>query len=120
MKWMLFLLTAVILAAQPINVIFIFHNHQPWYLDFEKNELVLPWARMHAVGNYLKVPLLINQSGVPVAFTLSGSLIEQLNWYANGTYTDTRFKISKKLAHRFSFSSSHSCGILSNYTIASY
>ncbi|MEM4764317.1 MAG: hypothetical protein QW598_05420 [Pyrobaculum sp.] len=98
MKWTLFLLTAVLLAAQPINVVFIFHNHQPWYIDFEKDELVLPWVRMHAVGNYLKVPLLINQSGVPVAFTLSGSLIEQLNWYANGTYTDTRFKISKKLA----------------------
>lgn len=99
MKWT-FLLTlfVIFLAAEPINIIFIFHNHQPWYLDFSKNELALPWVRMHAVGNYLKVPLLINQSGVSVAFTLSGSLIEQLNWYSNGTYTDARFRISEKIA----------------------
>ncbi|WP_258870648.1 hypothetical protein [Pyrobaculum aerophilum] len=97
MKWT-FLLTlfVIFLAAEPINIIFIFHNHQPWYLDFSKNELALPWVRMHAVGNYLKVPLLINQSGVSVVFTLSGSLIEQLNWYSNGTYTDARFRISKR------------------------
>ncbi|MGC9049843.1 glucodextranase DOMON-like domain-containing protein [Pyrobaculum sp.] len=92
------LFLAVLLSAQPVNLVFIFHNHQPWYIDFDKNELILPWVRMHAVGNYLKVPLLINESGVPVAFTLSGSLIEQLNWYANGTYTDFRYRISEKLA----------------------
>ncbi|MEM0277992.1 glucodextranase DOMON-like domain-containing protein [Pyrobaculum sp.] len=92
------LLAAVAILAGPVNVVFILHNHQPWYVDFEKNELILPWVRMHAVGNYLKVPLLINESGVPVAFTLSGSLIEQLNWYANGTYIDVRYRISEKIA----------------------
>jgi len=98
MRWVFVLVLAAFLLAQPINVVFILHNHQPWYIDLDRGELVLPWVRMHAVGNYLKVPLLINQSGVPVAFTLSGSLIEQLNWYANGTYTDLRFKISQKIA----------------------
>jgi carbohydrate-binding DOMON domain-containing protein len=98
MRWVFVLVLAAFLLAQPVNVVFILHNHQPWYIDLDRGELVLPWVRMHAVGNYLKVPLLINQSGVPVAFTLSGSLIEQLNWYANGTYTDLRFKISQKIA----------------------
>ena len=97
MKILALLLSALVLA-QTVNVVVILHNHQPWYIDLERGELVLPWVRMHAVGNYLKVPLLINQTGVSVAFTLSGSLIEQLNWYANGTYLDARFKISEKLA----------------------
>jgi alpha-amylase/alpha-mannosidase (GH57 family) len=98
MRWVFVLVLAAFQLAQPINVVFILHNHQPWYIDLDRGEFVLPWVRMHGVGNYLKVPLLINQSGVPAAFTLSGSLIEQLNWYANGTYTDLRFKISQKIA----------------------
>ena len=74
---------------------------------------MLPWVRMHAVGNYLKVPLLINQSGVPLAFTLSGSLIEQLNRYANGTYTDLRFKISQKIAEGRSLTAEEKYAMLS-------
>ncbi|ABL88160.1 alpha-amylase / pullulanase [Pyrobaculum islandicum DSM 4184] len=94
----LFLVLALFLLAQPMNIIFVFHNHQPWYIDLEKGELLLPWVRIHSVGNYLKVPLLVNQSGVSVAYTLSGSLIEQINWYANRTYVDARYKISQKIA----------------------
>jgi alpha-amylase/alpha-mannosidase (GH57 family) len=113
MRWVFVLVLAAFLLAQPINVVFILHNHQPWYIDLDRGELVLPWVRMHAVGNYLKVPLLINQSGVPVAFTLSGSLIEQLNWYANGTYTDLRFKISQKIAEGRPLTAEEKCATLS-------
>jgi alpha-amylase/alpha-mannosidase (GH57 family) len=64
MRWVFVLVLAAFLLAQPVNVVFIQHNHQPWYIDLDRGELVLSWVRMHAVGNYLKVPLLINQSGV--------------------------------------------------------
>ena len=107
------LVLAAFLLAQPINVVFILHNHQPRYIDLDRGELVLPWVRMRAVGNYLNVPLLMNQSGVPVAFTLSGSLIEQLNWYANGTYTDLRFKISQKIAEGRPLTAEEKCATLS-------
>ena len=56
MRWVFVLVLAPFLLAQPINVVFILHNHQPWYIDLDRGELVLPWVRMHAVGNYLKVP----------------------------------------------------------------
>lgn len=91
-------LFASLILAQSVNIVIIFHMHQPWYIDLERGELTLPWVRMHAVANYLKVPLIINETGAPMAYTLTGSLIEQLNWYANGTYTDVWFKISEKLA----------------------
>ncbi len=48
-----------------------------------------------------------------MAFTLSGSLIEQLNWYANGTYTDLRFKISQKIAEGRPLTAEEKCAMLS-------
>ena len=53
------LVLAAFLLAQPINVVFILRNRQTWYIDLDRGELVLPWVRMHAVSNYLKVPLII-------------------------------------------------------------
>jgi alpha-amylase/alpha-mannosidase (GH57 family) len=56
------LVLAAFLLAQPINVLFILRNHQPWHIDLDIGELVLAWVRMHAVSNYLKVPLIIKPS----------------------------------------------------------
>jgi len=56
------LVLAAFLLAQPINVVFILRNHQPWYVDLDRSELVLSWVRMHAVGNCLRVPLIIKPS----------------------------------------------------------
>jgi hypothetical protein len=33
MRWVFVLVLAAFLLAQPINVVFILHNHQPWYID---------------------------------------------------------------------------------------
>jgi len=35
------LVLAAFLLAQPINVVFILRNHQPWYVDLDRSELVL-------------------------------------------------------------------------------
>jgi|GEM_PF-6570834 hypothetical protein len=42
MRWVFVLVLAAFLLAQPVNVVFILHNHQPWYIDLDRGELVLP------------------------------------------------------------------------------
>jgi hypothetical protein len=41
MRWVFVLVLAAFLLAQPINFVFILHNHQPWYIDLDRDELVL-------------------------------------------------------------------------------
>lgn len=36
------LVLAAFLLAQPINFVFILHNRQSWYIDLDRDELVLP------------------------------------------------------------------------------
>jgi alpha-amylase/alpha-mannosidase (GH57 family) len=84
----------------PVNVIIIWHMHQPWYYDAEGKYLMLPWVRMHSVGNYFKMADLLSEyPDVKVSFTFSGSLLTQLVDYYTKGVQDVRLNISLKLAN---------------------
>ena len=42
MRWVFVLVLAAFLLAQPVNVVFILHNHQPWYIDLDRGDSCSP------------------------------------------------------------------------------
>jgi len=85
--------------VEPLYLIIIWHYHQPWYYDVERDNLILPWVRMHSVGNYYKMAYILSKyPDVKVSFTFSGSLLVQLRAYVEGGVTDIRQQLSWRIA----------------------
>jgi alpha-amylase/alpha-mannosidase (GH57 family) len=79
---------------KPLNVIIMWHNHQPFYKNPVNGEYILPWVRLHGVKDYYRMPYIVsNYPDIKVSFDLSGSLIAQIQDYLNGA-RDTRGIIS--------------------------
>ncbi|ADM27517.1 glycoside hydrolase family 57 [Ignisphaera aggregans DSM 17230] len=91
-------------GQEPIYLAFIWHFHQPWYLDEYNSSFLLPWVRMHSIGNYFKMAYILSKyPSVKVVFTFPGSLLKQLELYLSGI-KDYRLIISEKIAYGESLS----------------
>jgi alpha-amylase/alpha-mannosidase (GH57 family) len=72
-----------------VKVVFLWHMHQPSYRDPLDGSVVLPWARLHGLKDYLgMVRILEATPGVAVTFNLVPSLIDQLERGARGEADD--------------------------------
>jgi alpha-amylase/alpha-mannosidase (GH57 family) len=70
-------------VTEKLSVCFIWHMHQPLYKDRLTGEYLLPWVRLHAIKDYLDMPLaLADFPRIKQTFNLVPSLLEQLNDYA--------------------------------------
>ncbi|MGE3473426.1 MAG: glycoside hydrolase, partial [Vicinamibacterales bacterium] len=66
-----------------VRLALLWHMHQPYYLDPQTGESVLPWVRLHALKDYGgMVALLESHPGVHVTFNLVPALVEQVEAYA--------------------------------------
>ncbi len=75
--------------TSPIDVVFIWHMHQPFYKDPVKNEYALPWTYLHAVKDYYDMPAIVEDTpGARAVFNIVPSLVEQLLDYASGAAFD--------------------------------
>ncbi len=84
---------------KPVYVAFIWHYHQPWYYSVNGSYFILPWVRMHTVGNYYKMAYILSKySGIKVTFDFSGSLVSQVLAYEKGVM-DYRQIISLMIAN---------------------
>lgn len=82
----------------PLDVVIIWHMHQPYYKDPLKNEYALPWTYLHGIKDYFDMPSIVDHTpGAKAVFNLVPSLLEQLAEYANGTAVDP-FLIKGKAA----------------------
>ncbi len=87
-------------SSEPLYVMFIWHYHQPWYYSANESYFILPWVRMHSVGNYYKMAYILSKyPSIKVTFTFSGSLITQLKDYVERGVMDVRQIISWKIAN---------------------
>ncbi len=81
----------------PLYVAFVWHMHQPSYLDGEAGELLLPWVRLHATKDYLRmVEVLEDYPDVHATFNIVPSMVEQLEGYVTGTLRDRAWRVSLK------------------------
>ncbi|WP_461866565.1 glucodextranase DOMON-like domain-containing protein [Thermococcus sp.] len=84
--------------AKPLNVIIVWHMHQPFYYDPINEQFVLPWVRLHAARDYWMMPAILSKyPDVHATIDLSGSLIQQVVMYTKGKM-DLREEISEKIA----------------------
>ena len=82
-----------------IQLIFLWHMHQPFYKDLISGEYRLPWVRMHALKDYYGMVKLLDQfPGIHQNFNLVPSLITQIEDYAAGTAKDAWQEVVSKPA----------------------
>jgi alpha-amylase/alpha-mannosidase (GH57 family) len=72
-----------------LHLAFLWHLHQPWYVDPATGRALLPWVRLHAIGAYTEMAVLLgrhDQTHATVSF--SPSLLDQLERYVEGGEDD--------------------------------
>jgi alpha-amylase/alpha-mannosidase (GH57 family) len=79
----------------PVKVAILWHMHQPNYREPGLNRLSMPWVRLHALKDYLDMPLLASSfDKVKVTFNLVPSLLDQIDMYLNGA-VDRHLELSR-------------------------
>ena len=80
----------------PLDIVIMWHMHQPYYKDPLKNEYALPWTYLHGIKDYFDMPAIVEDCpGAKAVFNLVPSLIEQILDYAAGTANDPFLKKGK-------------------------
>jgi alpha-amylase/alpha-mannosidase (GH57 family) len=73
--------------------------HQPYYRAGRNAPFDMPWARMHALKDYFDmVDILATYPDLHQTFNLVPSLVEQLETYASGDFTDVYWEHTLKPA----------------------
>ncbi|MDD5688372.1 MAG: glycoside hydrolase family 57 protein [Elusimicrobia bacterium] len=87
---------------KPLHIVFLWHQHQPYYKNPQTGEYLLPWVRLHCTKDYFDmVAILEKYPNIRQTFNLTPSLMEQIIDYSNGA-TDEFLKISRKPAKELS------------------
>src|SRR5687768_15869411 len=68
-----------------VELILLWHMHQPGYGSPRAGRPILPWTRLHATKDYLDmVETVLERPGLAITFNLVPSLLEQLAAAASG------------------------------------
>lgn len=79
-----------------MRLCFIWHMHQPYYLDPLSGTYLLPWVRLHGCKDYLDMVTLADEyPTIKQCFNLVPSLLDQLQDYAAGTALDRHLELSR-------------------------
>ncbi|UCD94715.1 MAG: hypothetical protein JSU69_01295 [Candidatus Zixiibacteriota bacterium] len=79
--------------SKRLKVAFLWHMHQPFYLNPETGKFMMPWVRFHGLKDYLDMPLMAAKYGIKVTFNLVPSLLDQIDMYCRG-YTDRHLELT--------------------------
>ncbi len=86
-----------------LRLIFLWHQHQPFYKDLVTGEYRLPWVRLHALKDYYGMVKLLDEfPNVHQNFNLVPSLITQIQDYVGGSAQDPFLKVAAKPAKELS------------------
>ena len=78
-----------------VNLVVLWHMHQPQYKDPETGNYLLPWTRLHALKDYWgMVKILEEFPGVHMTFNFVPLLAEQIEEYASGKFKESWFDIA--------------------------
>lgn len=72
-----------------LNVVVMWHMHQPCYLDPETGRALMPWVRVHAMKDYYDMARYVEEiPGTKAVVNVVPSLWEQLEHQAEGEWLD--------------------------------
>jgi alpha-amylase/alpha-mannosidase (GH57 family) len=78
-----------------VNLVILWHMHQPQYRDPSTGVYFLPWTRLHALKDYWgMVKLLEEFPDVHMTFNVVPSLAMQIQEYASGNFKETWFDLA--------------------------
>ena len=81
------------------NVVFLWHMHQPYYVNPATQTAMMPWVRLHGVKGYLDMISIIDDfPGVRVNFNLTPVLMLQVKELIEGKIRDLWLEWSRKPA----------------------
>jgi len=84
-----------------INLVLLWHMHQPQYRDPETGRYVLPWTRLHALKDYWGMVKILEQfPRFHATFNVVPSLGLQLEEYASGKFHEPWFDLAFKNAEQ--------------------
>lgn len=82
-----------------VNLVVLWHMHQPQYRDPENGRYVLPWTRLHALKDYWGMVKTVEDfPGFHATFNVVPSLGMQLEEYASGKFNEPWFDLAFKEA----------------------
>ena len=103
----------------PLNVAFLWHMHQPYYVDPIRGTALMPWVRLHATKGYLDMVWLADQfPEFRCTFNLTPVLLKQIEQLANGEVGDLWFEFAATPAE--SLSIAQKCGVLEHFFKANW
>jgi alpha-amylase/alpha-mannosidase (GH57 family) len=80
-----------------MNVVFLWHMHQPYYVNPLTKMAMMPWVRLHSVKGYLDmIDLMARTPEIRVNFNFTPVLVKQILELANGEVTDLWESWSRK------------------------
>ena len=69
--------------SKPVDLVFLWHMHQPDYRDYSSGEFVLPWVYLHAIKDYTDMAYHLEQHPkVKAIVNFVPVLVDQLDDYA--------------------------------------
>ena len=78
-----------------VNLVMLWHMHQPQYRDPATGRYLLPWTRLHALKDYWgMVKILEEFPGVHATFNVVPLVAEQIQEYASGRFRESWFEIA--------------------------
>ena len=83
------------LPVSRINLVILWHMHQPQYRDPATGVYVLPWTRLHALKDYWGMVKVLGEfPQVHATFNFVPLLAEQIEEYASGRFKEDWFEIA--------------------------
>jgi alpha-amylase/alpha-mannosidase (GH57 family) len=80
---------------RPVNLVLLWHMHQPQYRDPGTGFYIMPWTRLHALKDYWGMVKMIEEfPGVHMTFNLVPSLGAQIEEYASGKFREHWFELA--------------------------
>ena len=103
----------------PLHVAFLWHMHQPYYVDSIRGAALMPWVRLHATKGYLDMVWLVDQfPGFRCTFNLTPVLLKQIEQLANDEVQDVWHEMATTPAESLTFA--QKCGILEHFFKANW
>jgi alpha-amylase/alpha-mannosidase (GH57 family) len=98
----------------PLNVAFLWHMHQPYYVDPLRGTVLMPWVRLHATKGYLDMVWLVDQfPEFHCTFNLTPVLLKQIEQLAKDEVDDLWYELAATPAE--SLSLAQKCGVLEHF-----
>jgi alpha-amylase/alpha-mannosidase (GH57 family) len=78
-----------------VNLVILWHMHQPQYRDPSSGEYLLPWTRLHALKDYWGMVRVLGEfPGVHATFNFVPLLASQIEEYASGKFKEPWYEIA--------------------------